>query len=440
MKIHEECAVFACIVKNNRAFDYIKYGLTLLQHRGEESAGITCGGKNYKTIKNTGLVEQVFKNVEAVEGDFGIGHVRYSTQGSSDKVHAQPFQEKCKGEDIALAHNGNISKILQKKEAVFSDMTDSEIILKCLISEINKKPSLWTFEDITEVLYKNFDKGAYSLVIALPERIIGIKDPSGYRPLMFCIAREGYFLASEDCAFESLHIHKIIEIQAGECIEITKDNYKIQKYCKPEYTKQCVFEHIYFANPASSIFSKNVYETRVELGRLMAKEDKVKADIIVPVMSSGLAAALGYSEISKIPMHLGLKKNKAFRSFIQPTRETREKIAVEKYIPIKSVIENKRIILVDDSIVRGTTMMFLTRLLKKHGAKEIHIRLSSPAIINTCFWGIDIPYKNELIFRKFKDEKSFAEFLGAESVKFIPKKFFNEVFNPEKWCYNCFME
>ncbi len=440
MKIHEECAVFACIVKDNRAFEYIKYGLTLLQHRGEEGAGITCGDKKFKTIKNTGLVAQVFKNITPIKGNFGIGHVRYSTQGLSDKAHAQPFQEKYKGEDIALAHNGNISKILQKKETVFSDMTDSEIILKCLINEINKKPSLWTFEDITGVLYKNFNKGAYSLVVALPEKIIGIKDPSGYRPLMFCIAEEGYFLASEDCAFHSLNIHKIIEINAGEYIEITKNGYEIKKYCSSEITKQCVFEHIYFANPSSSIFSKNVYETRVELGKLMAKDDDIRADIIVPVMSSGLSAALGYSEISKIPMHLGLKKNKAFRSFIQPDQESREKIAIEKYIPIKNVIENKKIILIDDSVVRGTTMMFLAKLLRKYGAKEIHIRLSSPALINTCFWGIDIPDKDELVFRNFKDEKSFAEFLSADSVKFISFESFNKIFNSQKWCYNCFLE
>ncbi len=433
MKLHEECGVFACYTKNNNAFDFIKYGLSLLQHRGQESAGITAGDIEFVTIKDTGLVCEVFKNKEPIKGYFGIGHVRYSTSKLQGKEYAQPFCKNFMNETAALAHNGNIPNKI-------NDITDSELILKTLIENINKKPSQWSLDDITKVLYTNFKDSAWSIVMALPEKIAGIKDPSGFHPLMFCIAEEGMFIASEDCAFTGLNIKQIIEIQNGEYIEITKNGYKIEKYCKTTGAKQCVFEQIYFANPASKIFSRNVYETRVELGRLLAKEDNTKADVIIPVMSSGLAAAIGYSEISKIPMHLGLKKNKAIRSFIEPKQQAREKATNEKYMPIKSVIENNRIILVDDSIVRGTTMKHLTKLLKQNGAKEIHIRLSSPAIINSCFWGIDIPDKNELISRKYQLEQELADYFGADDLKYISIKSFKKLFDTTKWCYNCFNE
>ncbi len=438
MKLHEECGVFACSIKDNNAFNYIKYGLMMLQHRGQESSGISCGDKEYTTIKDKGLVSDVFKNVNPITGTFGIGHVRYSTQGVSDKLHAQPFQINFYNEDIAIAHNGNISK------QIISDIptttnSDTEIILKQLIKDINKKPSEWTFEDITNSLYKNFKEGAWALVIALPGRIIGVKDPNGYRPLIFCQADEGLFLASEDCAFNSLTINKIIEIQAGEYIEITKNNYEIRKYYTPVKKNQCVFEHIYFANPSSVIFGKNVYETRVKLGKYMAREDNIKADIVIPVMGSGLAAAIGYSEESKIPLHLGLKKNKIERSFIQPTQEEREKITKEKYTLIRNVIKDKKIILIDDSIVRGTTTKYITKQLKESGAKEVHIRLSSPPIINTCFSGIDIPDKKELIFPKFNSEKKLAKFINADSIKYISQESFNKIFNIKEFCNKCFM-
>ncbi|MCD7878610.1 MAG: amidophosphoribosyltransferase [Candidatus Gastranaerophilales bacterium] len=432
MKLHEECGIFACMVKNNNAFEYIKYGLSLLQHRGQESAGICAGDFDYKLIKNTGLVCEVFKNIKPLKGNFGIGHVRYSTCSNTDIINAQPFCSQIYRENAAIAHNGNVSLNVNDN--------DTQIIFNTLIKEIDKPPSDWTLEDISHCLIKNFANGAWSVVMALPERIIGIKDIYGFRPLLFCIAEEGMFLASEDCAFDSLKIHKIIEINAGECIEITKDKWEIKKYYNSVYTKQCVFEHIYFANPASEFFSKNVYQTRLKLGKILAAEDNIRADVVIPVMNSGLNAAIGYSEVSKIPMHLGLKRNINMRSFIQPETEKREQIAQKKYIPVKSVIKNKKIILIDDSIVRGTTMKYLTQLLYESGAKEVHIRLSAPAIINTCLWGIDIPNKEELIYNKFNSETALAEYLGAAGLKYISTEGFKKVFEPDKWCYNCFME
>lgn len=432
MKLHEECGIFACCVNDNNAFKYIKYGLMMLQHRGQESAGITVGNKSFETIKNTGLVSDVFGNISEISGSYGIGHVRYSTQGLSNIEHAQPFQETVYNEHIAIAHNGNISKSLP------GDSSDTNIILKKLIADINKKPSELTGEEISASLFNNFKNGSWSIVISLPEKIIGIKDPNGYRPLMFCEADEGYFLASEDCAFNNLTINKILEIQAGEYIEITKKGYKIKKYYIPEKTNQCVFEHIYFANPASNIFNKNVYSVRIELGKKLAKEDDIKADIIIPVMSSGLTCAIGYSQESGIELHLGLKRNKILRSFIQPTQENREKTAKEKYIPVKNIINGKRIILVDDSIVRGTTMKHLTKLLKDNGAKEVHIRLSAPPLINSCLYGIDIPDKEELIYNKFNNEKELAQYFNADSLKYISMQSFKEVFDSDKFCYKCF--
>jgi len=256
---------------------------------------------------------------------------------------------------------------------------------------------------------------------------------------MFCESKQGYFLASEDVAFSMLDVINIIEVNPGEGVEITRNGYEIKRYADSPKERKCVFEHIYFANPASNIFGRNVYQTRVELGRHLAKNDTIKPDIVVPVMDSGFSAAIGYSQESGVPLEMGLLRNHwVGRSFIQPTREARIKKVREKLLPIKSVIEGKSIVLIDDSLVRGTTSIEIIDMLKSVGAKEVHFRLASPMIFNTCDWGVDIPTKEELIANKFKGEEEIAKYIGADSVGYLGFSTLKEIFGDHGWCYKCF--
>jgi amidophosphoribosyltransferase len=263
----------------------------------------------------------------------------------------------------------------------------------------------------------------------------------GYRPLLLCDAKEGYFVASEDIAFMSLNVNEIVEIMPGEGVEITENGYKIAKYQEQKKERKCVFEHIYFSHPASNIFGRNVYASRVELGKILAKSDNVEADIVVPVVDSGMAAAIGYSQHSGIPLHMGLLRNHwVGRSFIAPTQESRIHKVREKLVAIKPVVDGKRIVLIDDSLVRGTTSKEIINMLRQAGAKEIHFRPASPMILNTCLWGVDIPTREELIAVKFVSEASIAAEIGADSIKYLSLAKLKETFDEETWCYKCFEE
>ena len=274
----------------------------------------------------------------------------------------------------------------------------------------------------------------------MPNRILAYRDAFGYRPLFFCEAKEGFFIASEDIAFEMLDPVKIIEIQAGFGVEITSTDYEIKQFAPAQQEKKCVFEPIYFSSPASKVFGMNIYDTRIELGKLLRKNDDINADIVIPIPNSGFAAALGYSEKSGIPFQKGLllEKNSG-RSFILPNQKSRVQKVKEKLTAIKSVVKGKKIILVDDSAVRGTTSKEVIKMLRNAGAKEIHFRLSSPMILNTCFWGVDIPTTEELIANVHKTEKEIAQYLGADSVKYLSINDLKEFFGEIGWCYNCFM-
>lgn len=450
MKIHEECGVFGCYVFDGNASKYITHGLFMLQHRGQESAGICCGEKELTILKDKGLVTEVLKKeaLEHLSGSFGIGHVRYSTQGNSNSLHAQPYLIKYMGEDVAIAHNGNVSRAIKMREKyekmgeVFLTSSDTEFMLKRVVLGMRKKPSEWGCDEIAKTLNKSFSHGAWSIVFALPGRVLGFRDPSGYRPLMLCEAKEGYFLASEDCAFNMLDVLNIIEIQPGECVEITSSGYKISSFAKvkPSSEQKCVFEHIYFAKPISNIFGRNVYLSRVELGKKLAIESKVKADVVIPVMDSGLPSAIGFSQQSGIPLHIGLLRNHwVGRTFIQPDQNERRQKVRQKLTPIRQIIEGKSVVLVDDSIVRGTTSREIIAMLKKAGAKEIHFRLASPMLVNTCFWGVDIPTKEELVATSLGSEEKIAQYLGADSVKYLSFDGLQKIFGKEGWCYNCFI-
>lgn len=448
-ELHEECGIFAGYCSDYNIAPFIKCGLLKLQHRGQESAGLCCGGISQTIYKNYGLVNKALDDSYIVQmnGHFGLGHVRYSTYGDNRKENIQPLKIQYLGEDVSLVHNGQVEqagKIRDKFERigeVFLSSNDSEVILKRIVFSIKKPPSKWIFDDIAECLKKNFDLGSYCIAIFTPERILAFRDPLGYRPLMFAKTKEGYFIASEDVAFCGLNVEEIIEINAGEGVEITKEGYKIKKYAHVIQQKRCVFEHIYFASPASNIFSKSVYSSRVELGRLLGcNEDKnLNADVVIPVMDSGLACAIGYHMQTQIPFHPALVKNGWMeRSFIQPDEKARKINVRQKFIPIKSQIEGKNMVVVDDSLVRGTTSKEIVSLLKNAGAKSVHMRSVSPRIINTCTWGVDIPTCEELIAYNNTDEQ-IADFIGAESVRFLPLEDLDKVFDKNNWCKNCFL-
>lgn len=446
-KLGEECGIFGGYCTMGDAAPFIRSGLFKLQHRGQESAGISAGDTKQTLHKAKGLVTEVLTDtaMQKLVGPFGIGHVRYSGKGGASSVNAQPYLINYFDECVSIAHNGNIKKaekIRKKFEQigeVFITNSDSEVVLKRIVYGLKKPPGEWSFDEVATCLNKDFSKGSFSLLLYLPDKIFAYRDPLGYRPLMFCEAKQGYFVASEDVAFSMLDIISITEIKPGEGIEISSYGWEIKRYAESPKEKKCVFEHIYFANPASNIFGRNVYQTRVELGRHLAKNDLVKPDIVVPVMDSGFAAAIGYAQESGAPLEMGLLRNHwVGRSFIQPTREARIKKVREKLLPIKSVLEGKIVALIDDSLVRGTTSIEIIDMLKSVGVKEVHFRLSSPMILNTCDWGVDIPTKEELIANKFCDEKEIARAIGADSVGYLGFSTLKEVFGAEGWCYKCF--
>lgn len=446
-KLGEECGIFGGYCKNGDIAPHIKTGLFKLQHRGQESAGMSTGEISQILHKSKGLVNEVFdeKSMQKLTGKFGIGHVRYSTQGgSANVINAQPFLIESFGGQVSVAHNGNIKsasdirKTLEKMGENFITDSDSEVLLKKVAYELKKSPEKWSFEEIGDCLNKNFSQGAYSVVFYLPNKIIAYRDPFGYKPLMFCEVEEGFFIASEDVAFSSLKVEKIIEIKAGWGVEINSNGYEIKQFSQKNEEKKCIFEHIYFANSASNIFGSNVYESRIALGKLLAKNDNIDADVVVPVMNSGIVAAKGYANESGIPFEIGFKVNNTERSFIQPTQQARIETVKEKLTPIKSIVEGKRIVLVDDSIVRGTTSLEVIQMLRTAGAKEIHLRLSSSMILNTCSWGVDIPTKEELLAVNYKTEQEIAKYIGADSVKYLSLGDLKQHFG-EGWCYNCLM-
>lgn len=447
MKIGEECGIFGGYSYNESIAPFIKEGLFMLQHRGQESAGVCCGDDVLTLHKDQGLVQFALKNqmIQELKGNFGIGHVRYSTQGNSDRLHAQPYMVNFLSETVAIAHNGNINKAikmmreLELNGEVFITSSDTEMILRKVIKELHSVPNSWELVQVGKILQQYFNEGAWSILFALPERVLAYRDPLGYRPLVLCESKEGIFLASEDSAFQNLKVKKVIEIEAGEAVEITKNGYKIERFHPKIETKQCVFEHIYFSRPDSNVFGKNVYKSRVELGKILARQSKTQADIVVPVMDSGLASSIGYSQESGIPMQIGLLRNHwVGRTFIQPRQEDREKSVKQKLIPIKSVLKEQRVIIVDDSLVRGTTSKILIKMLREAGAKEVHLKIASPMIVNTCGWGVDIPDKLQLIASKYSQEKEMAIFLEADSVEFIDLGMLKNCFGQSGWCYNCF--
>ena len=425
-KFKEECGVFGIVNDPNAAyFSYL--GLYSLQHRGQESAGIaTFSNDKLYSWKGMGLVAEVFKKYDFnnLPGQIAIAHNRYSTTGSSSLSNAQPLCMECRQGMFAIAHNGNLvnaqelRKKLQNEGAIFQTSSDSEVIIHLMSRAKNN--------ELQHILKQALSKltGAYCIVAMAKDRLVAARDPYGFRPLSLGkTAAGGYCVASETCAFDLIGAEYIRDIKPGEILTI-KDNKLTSSYLpKAPRTAKCVFEFIYFSRPDSMIFGSNCDKIRREMGRALAREDHFKeADLVMSVPDSSNTAALGYSQESGIPFDFGLIRNHYVgRTFIKPSQGDRELSVRLKFNPVKGVIRNKRILLVDDSIVRGTTLKRLIKFLKTNGAREIHVRIASPVISAPCFFGIDLSTKNEIIGAN-KNIEEIRDFIGSESLKYLSIK------------------
>jgi len=415
------CGIFG-VYPHKDAAHLTCLGLYALQHRGEESSGIiTRDGKKIHLHKALGLVSDVFdeKIIRSLRGELAIGHVRYSTTGSSNIKNTQPFYVKSKVGDIAIAHNGNLTNTLdlhrelENNGALFQTSMDSEIIAH-LLAHSQKK-------DIKEAIIWSLSKleGAYSLVLMLNDILIGARDTCGFRPLCLGKFDGAYILASETCALDLIGAQYIRDIQPGEVVFIYKDKIESVMPFKNSVCAFCIFEYIYFARPDSNIFEHNVYMTRKRLGCQLATEFPAEADLVMPIPDSGVFAALGFSEASKIPFEFGMIRNHYIgRTFIQPTQDLRDFRVRIKLNPLKEVLNGKRVIIVEDSIVRGTTSRMRVKTLRLAGAKELHMRISCPPLKFPCFYGIDFPTKKELVASKH-DITWIRDFIGADSLEYL---------------------
>lgn len=447
-KLHEECGVFGIFTPDNKdAKHSLYYGLCALQHRGQESAGMalcdTDGPMgNIYHHKGMGLVSEVFhkETLDTLTGNIGIGHVRYSTTGQSCIENAQPLILNYLKGTLALVHNGNIKNAaelrdsLQKEGAIFRGTTDSEVIAYLIAKERTKCGTIE--EAVTKVA--GFLKGGYALIVMSPRKIIGIRDPLGLKPL--CLGSRGkeYILSSESCALNAIDAEFVRDIEPGEIISITRDGISSDRsLCQCKHA-HCIFEYIYFARLDSCMDGISVYNSRIKAGRLLAQSYPVDADLVVGVPDSGLTAAIGYSQESGIPFGLAFYKNSYVgRTFIKPTQKERESAVHMKLSVLPEVVRGKRLVLIDDSIVRGTTIAGLITLLKKAGAVSVHVRISSPPFLYPCYYGTDVPSNKELIAADNSPEE-IARRIGADSLGYMKLEDLSAMSDNLPLCRACF--
>ena len=419
------CGVFG-IYGHPNAAQLTYYGLYALQHRGQESAGIvTSDGKKFCEHRGMGLVSQIFNGevLAGLAGSMAIGHTRYSTTGSSHIDNAQPLTGNCRLGQIAIAHNGNLtnaSKVRDELEAeglMFQTTVDSEIILNLLA-----QPTLDGHENNLVQTMRRIE-GAYSLAIMTERELVGVRDPYGFRPLSIGKVDDAWVLASETCAFDLIHAEFVRDVEPGEIVIIDRNGLRsIQAFPEHERRAFCIFEYVYFARPDSSIANRSVYKVRVEMGRQLAREHPVEADLVIPVPDSGNCAALGYSLESKIPYEMAFVRNHYVgRSFLQPSQLIRDFDVRVKLNLISDLVKGKRVIVVDDSIVRGTTSKSRVNNLKEAGAAEVHVMVSCPPHKHPCVYGIDFPDRSKLMAANHSQEE-IRKYLNADSLSYLSKE------------------
>ena len=441
-KLHEECGVVG-VYGHPEAANLVYLGLYALQHRGQESAGIVASTHSKMRLEvGMGLVADVFDPIRILKlpGPLAIGHNRYSTAGKSELVNAQPCMINYSAGSLALAHNGNlvnahaIRKGLGSKGAIFQSTNDSEVIVH-LMAQAKAE----TFVDQAAEALRQVS-GAYSLVLMTKTELVAARDPHGFRPLCLGKLDGAYIVASETCVMDLIEAEFIREVEPGELILINDQGIQSFFPFKKVETKHCVFEHIYFARPDSFIFGEHVYTARKNMGRAMAQESPADVDLIVPVPDSGVVSAMGFAEESGIPFEMGLIRNHYVgRTFIEPQSQIRHFGVKLKLNPVKEIIAGKRVAIIDDSIVRGTTARKIVKMLRDAGAKEVHLRISSPPILHSCFYGIDTPTKEELIAHTHNLEET-RQYLAADSLAYLSLEKMMEVLEngKKKFCSACF--
>jgi amidophosphoribosyltransferase len=418
------CGIFG-IYPYKEASKITSLGLYALQHRGEEAAGIiTRNGSKVYLRKSLGLVSDVFAEsmLKDLRGEMSIGHVRYSTTGSSNIKNTQPFYVRSKIGDIAIAHNGNLINAqelkdgLEERGALFQTTMDSEVIVHLLAHSPNRdyqQAMTWALGEL---------KGAYSLVMMFNDIMVGARDTFGFRPLCLGKLNDAWVLASETCALDLVGAEYIRDVEPGEIVFIHKDRLESFKPLPSTRCAFCIFEYIYFARPDSNIFGQNVYLARNRLGRELAREFPGEADFVMPIPDSGMYAALGFSQASGIPFEIGMIRNHYIgRTFIQPVQLTRDFRVKVKLNPVKDILRDKNVIVIEDSIVRGTTSKARVKTLRQAGAKQLHMRVSCPPLRYPCFYGIDFPTKKELIAAKHSIEW-IKDFIGVDSLEYLSQE------------------
>ena len=447
MAIHEECGVFGVIsTKRSNVAGITYYGLYALQHRGQESCGIVVNDDGmFSSYKDLGLVSDVFSQetlAQLPEGNMAVGHVRYGTTGGTTRNNCQPIEVNHQKGKMALAHNGNLSNALELRDklelsgAIFHTTSDTETIAYMITKERLKASS------IEEAVCRAMDslEGAYSLVLMSSAKMIAARDPYGFRPLCFGrLHHGGYVIASESCAISAVGAEFIRDVEPGEILVFSENGIKsYTEHCGKQNRKTCIFEHIYFARPDSVVDGISVHEARMRAGKLLAETYPADADIVIGVPDSGLDAALGFSRASGIPYGIGLIKNKYIgRTFISPGQEERVDRVRIKLSPVESVIEGKRVVLVDDSIVRGTTSKRIVKLLREAGAKEIHMRISAPPFLHPCYYGTDIDSEENLIACHHSMEE-IAELIGVDTLGYLPVEKLDKLVESKHYCAACF--
>ncbi|MCL4819113.1 MAG: amidophosphoribosyltransferase [Vicinamibacteria bacterium] len=420
-RFHDQCGLFG-IFGHPEAAHLAYLGLYALQHRGQESAGIVAtDGRRLRTHKGMGLVNEVFEegHLQALEGEAAIGHVRYSTAGDTVAANAQPYVIDCHRGPIAIAHNGNLTNAhmlrrdLEAAGSIFQSTSDTEVVLHLYARSHRERLEDAVAASLSKVM------GAFSLLFLTPDAMVAARDPWGFRPLVLGRLNGAPIIASETCALDLIDAEYVRDVEPGEMLVFDRDGTRSFRPFPPEPVRQCVFEHVYFARPDSRVFGRNVLLTRLALGRQLAREAPADADIVVPVPDSGMGAAMGYAEAAGLPFQWGLIRNHYVgRTFIEPKQKVRSFGVKIKLNPVAEILEGKRVVLIDDSIVRGTTSRKIVRMVRAGGAKEVHLRISSPPTTGPCYYGIDTPLKSELIAANATIEEIRAH-VEADSLAYL---------------------
>jgi amidophosphoribosyltransferase len=439
-KLREECGVFGVFnVPNASSLSY--YGLHALQHRGEESAGIctvdTEAGNRFAYHRGMGLVKEVFdkERIQSLAGNRSIGHVRYSTAGESKLANAQPLIFRYRDGDLAVATNGNIvnapeiRKELESQGSIFQTSSDTEVIAH-LIARSSK-----SFEEAAKDALQRII-GGFAFLIMTNDKLLVASDPNGLRPLVMGKIGDGFVFSSESCAFESIGAEYVRDVQPGELLYLDADGMREDRYAEVERRATCAMEYIYFARPDSDINTINIHSARKRMGKQLAMESFVDADIVIGVPDSSISASIGYAEQTGIPYELGLIKNKyTGRTFIQPSQELREQGVKMKLSAVRKVVEGRRVVMIDDSIVRGTTSRRIVNMLREAGATEVHVRITSPPFKNPCYYGIDTPDRKELVASS-RTVQEMCEMISADSLYFLSHEGFIDSVGGNDGAYN----